>query len=51
MEGGLPAWLSLGLPMESSEVTEESISAPTLAARSTSPLQAKYSAKLDRSKV
>jgi hypothetical protein len=51
MEGGLPAWRALSLPLESAEVSEESILAATLAARSATAPLAKYTAKLDSSKA
>ena len=51
MEGGLPAWRALSLPLESTEVPEENILAATLAAQSKTPPLAKYTAKLDSSKA
>jgi hypothetical protein len=47
----MPAWRTLGLPLESSEVSDERITAPAQATRSPQPPAAAYVAKLDRSKV
>ena len=52
MEGGFPAWKALGLPLESSPVPDDVVTAPAQAARSaTSSSKSVYTAKLDKSKV
>ncbi|GAX75124.1 hypothetical protein CEUSTIGMA_g2568.t1 [Chlamydomonas eustigma] len=51
MEGGLPAWRSLGLPLETEEIVDDVIMGPTKAARSVPPPAAQYKASLGASKV
>lgn len=47
MEGGMPAWRELDLPLETSPVSDEALNAPTRAARAQPPPPAKYPAQLD----
>jgi hypothetical protein len=51
MEGGLPAWKNLGLPLETEEVLEDVIMGPTRAARAVPPPASQYKASFDASKV
>ena len=52
MEGGLPAWKALGLPMEVDPVPDEKVTAPAQAARAAAPAATStYKATLDKSKV
>ncbi len=52
MEGGFPSWKALKLPVETSAVPEETVSAPSEAARKASDDgPAAYTAHLDTSKA
>eukprot|EP00955_Chlamydomonas_euryale_P053539 355524-Chlamydomonas_euryale.AAC.41 len=51
MEGGMPAWKELNLPLETSLVSDDTMAAPAMAARADPPPPAAYLAKLDSSKI
>ncbi|KAG1667550.1 hypothetical protein FOA52_014630 [Chlamydomonas sp. UWO 241] len=51
MEGGMPAWRALDLPLDASPVSDDDVAGPARAARGAPPPPAKYPAKLDASKV